>query len=182
MRILRSSSKKGLIITGVVVVLVLGAAGAYWWMSQSDQNQIASGEQAAEQAGNFVKEEDIDAEPAPTQNNEEKVIISDPEDNNSGTPPEKPNLTRAEQSGDDIRIAATFSDASSGNCRLLMSKEGYQDIERTVKIIVAPNYYTCNGFRIPRSEMPVGGQWQVRVIHEQDGRSTSSDEKTITVS
>lgn len=103
------------------------------------------------------------------------------DENNNSNAPEKPQITRAEQTANgSIRIAATLSNASTGDCLLTLS-QGAQTIKKTASIIVGPSYYTCDGFLVSRSELPSGGEWQATVYHERDGASTASDTKVINV-
>lgn len=133
---------------------------------------------------NYVDDEDQPLTDGTTPA-EDKVIIPAP-DSNTGTDDtetaiEKPVITRAELSGDNIRISAIFSEPSSGNCLVTIEKAGHTAITKTASIIVGPSYYTCNGFRIPRTELPASGVWTVTVTHQLEGRVTISDPKTLTL-
>lgn len=113
----------------------------------------------------------------------DKVITpSTPSDSNPPEQtPEKPVITRAEASGDFLRISAILNQPSTGTCLLTLEKSGLSPVTKTAPIIVGPSYYTCNGFRIPLTDLPSGGEWSVIVTHQHEGKSTPSDTKTINV-
>lgn len=115
---------------------------------------------------------------------DDKVIA--PSTNNSASqdqsiPPEKPAITRAEQSGDYIRISAIFTKISTGTCALTLEKVGSSTISKSASIIVGPSYYTCNGFKVSRTELPSSGEWTAKITHQLDSKTTVSDTKTIIV-
>jgi len=171
-------NKKILIISLVsLVVIALGAILAYKFLSQGQDPS-----NSVPPDSNFVEDKNQPLTDGNTPN-QDKVITPDQSgsDSSPGEQPEKPSITRAEQSGSNIRVSAILTNASSGTCLLTLRKNGAADITKTVPITVGPSYYTCNGFLVPRSEIPSGGEWQATVTHQLNGKSTTSDTKTITV-
>lgn len=179
------------IILSVIVVTLL-AVGAGYALWQNNQLSPRTDEQAEEdnQQGRITEDqvEDSDDQPPATQpkpdDPDNKVIVApstdDPEPNNPGNII-APQISRAEQSGDNIRVAASFDTATSGTCELRLEKAGAETVTKTVEIIVAPSYYACNGFRLPVSELSAGGEWSTRVIHRLNGQAASSDTKKFVV-
>lgn len=97
------------------------------------------------------------------------------EEPSHGTP-EKPLITRATQTSDgSLRVSAMFSNTSSGECTIRLQKHGVSSIEKSAKIIVGPSYYTCDGFLISRSDIPVAGVWTVSIIHKEGSTSAESE-------
>lgn len=102
---------------------------------------------------------------------------------NQAAAPEIPKIIMSEgiQSGDSIRVSATLNNASNGKCILRLEKTGYSSIVKEAPVVVAPSNYACDGFRVPRSELPVGGQWSAIVTHELSGKNSTSERKAFNV-
>lgn len=190
MNIIKNTKNKKLAITLTsVLVIALGAVGVYAVMQQratNDENITT-----ATREENTVSEEDKNLPVNPSTNQTEaeqtnednetgdnKVITPAPTETD-GSAPEKPSVTRAEQSGDAVRVSAILSEPSNGTCTLML-KNGSHTVEKSAAVIVGPSYYTCNGFRVPVSELG-SGNWTATVMHTQNGSSTTSDRKTITI-
>jgi hypothetical protein len=170
-------NKKILLIIALTVVLFASGAGAlYLWK----KDKIApSADNPVTQENTSVKDKNQPIINAPS-GSEDKVITPTPTPESESSL-EKPNITRAEQSGDYIRVSAIFSNASSGTCLLRLEKAGAQTITKTAEIIVGASYYTCNGFRIPRSELAAPGEWTATIIHQNNNQIEESDKKIINV-
>lgn len=96
------------------------------------------------------------------------------------TPPEKPYLSRAEQTSQSvIKAVATFQQESLGYCELQLSKSGQQTISREAYIVVGSSYYSCS-FSMDDSSL-VKGQWNLAIIHHIGSATTSSDVESIEV-
>lgn len=121
----------------------------------------------------------------------DKQLEISPEDSEKKDPPKieekqtktniKPQITMAEQNGEQIAVRAIVNGASKGNCILSIEKEGQQKIERTAILAVGPSYYMCQGFNIERSAFPVTGQWTVKVRLESDNAEGQSDPTAINI-
>lgn len=114
----------------------------------------------------------------PAQNNTETPSVDT--ENSSNVTPEKPNITRAEQSGSNLKVTAIFHSSSSGSCELRLSKSGQKTISQKTSIVTGPSYYAC-GFSVAISSLPAKGQWSAVIVHYISGASTTSDSKTIEV-
>lgn len=173
----KKKNKKLLII--IVVVSLLAIAVIAWFFLKPN-TITAPSTLPKSQEDNYVDDGNqplTDGKPG----TEDKVITpTTPPSSESGNI-EKPTITRAEQNGDFIRISVVLTDASSGTCVVSLSKSGESTLEKSARIVVGPSYYTCDGFRIPRSELGASGEWQVVVSHTYNDQRSDSDKKTITI-
>lgn len=173
---------KKLLIFISVAVLLLASVGVYLWM-KSDTAQKQEVAQNNPQTDNIVTDKDQPLTNG-TSSGQDKTITTKPDNQATSDPnaadPEKPTITRAEVSGDYVRVSATFSRPSSGTCRLSLEKKGAASVVKDAQIVVGPSYYTCDGFRIPKSEFS-SGQWTGTVTHILSGKSTVSDNITLNV-
>lgn len=175
------NKKIPLIISIIVLLIGISAIGVYIMLqptSEADKPPITV-------ENNYVEDKDQPLINQPSQNDqnatdEDKIIAPSPQSSN-GSDLEKPNISRADITRGDIRVVATFTMPSSGTCELLLEKQGYATIVKQAKVVVAPSYYTCNGFRVPITELPSKGEWQAKIIHKQDSSSIESDIKIINV-
>ncbi|MEX0748990.1 MAG: hypothetical protein WD467_02160 [Candidatus Saccharimonadales bacterium] len=172
-----------------VAILTLGVGYA---VMQSDTSKINSdtAQDSNSSTSDYSDSNDrVDEDQVPEdRNNDAKNVQPDgdkrvePEEQPPENPPiEKPHITRYEQSGDAIRVSAIFNTISSGTCRLTLEKAGHESIVRSAEVVVGPNYYACDGFRIPIAELPAMGEWKVSVAHLQGNQSVSSDTYKVTV-
>jgi hypothetical protein len=174
----KNKYKMSLIILGAALLLCAAAVGAYLFVKSND---AAKKQQEALKSIDANKDgsEGKSTIPGDTTTKDDKNIIPSPPENSQSSNLEKPTLTRAEQSSENIRVSAIFTQPAYGTCEAVFSKEGYSTITKTASIILGPSYYTCNGFLIPMSEFPAKGPWIVKVIHRQDNRVVESDPQTI---
>lgn len=177
MKIKSTKRTKKIIIIAIIIFIFALAAGAFYLYS-NQKNNNDKGLSTVE--NNRVEDKDqklTDGElPA-----EDKTIVSDESTPISGGNIEVPNVTRAEQTGDFIRVSALFSKPSSGRCILKIQRPGANTISREAQIIVGPSYYVCNGFRIPVADLPSKGAWDIIVVHEAEGKTANSEKKRINV-
>lgn len=183
----KSLTKRTFIISAVVILLLGGGAFALWrptselnnekLTESADNTSTVEPEQAEGQESAESKDGDLPQKP-PYQENRQNEVTTQGTDN--GAPPEKPRVTRAEQSGDTIKVTAIFNAQSSGSCELRLSKTGEPSLVRTTGIVTGPSYYVC-GFNVPRSELSSGGRWQAVVVHKIGSSSASSDPKIVEV-
>lgn len=166
------TKNKKLILLGLLFLGISGTAGAAYVINQRDDSTPPVTTER-----NYVEDEDQPLTNG-TPGTEDKVITPSESayDTDETMQLEKPNITRAEQSGDFIRVSALLSQPSTGECKASFTKDGSASLDKRAKIIVGPSYYTCNGFRIPRSEFAPSGQWKVTVTHELNGKQAVSNE------
>lgn len=176
-------TRRKLVIGGLLILIIL--VGICFYMYQ--QNKNYNEQQLSTVEKNYVSNEDkkkstdssSQNKSSTTPSSDEKTIPSNATVD-SGAVPEKPNITRAEQSGDSIRVSAIFTQATNGKCILKLEKNG-STITKEADIIIGASYYTCNGFRIPRSEIPTSGEWQASVTHSLNGKTSDTEVKIINV-
>lgn len=60
-------------------------------------------------------------------------------------------------------ISAILGNIVSGNCDVLITKEGSKDITVSSTIIRRGNYYSCDGFEIPITDFDSDGQWNIKI-------------------
>lgn len=117
-----------------------------------------------------------------TDTDDSGTTISDSKSNiqTPTTPPEKPYLSRAEQTSQGlIKAVATFQQESLGYCELQLSKSGQQTVSREAYIVIGSSYYSCS-FSMNDSNL-AKGQWNAAIIHHIGDASTSSDVEYIEV-
>jgi hypothetical protein len=168
-------NKKVLIISVVSLLFVALMASAL--IIPRLNRSTVPGEDSVPTDSNFVEDTNQPLTDGTTPK-EDKVLTADQTPTSSSI--EKPTITRAEQSGDYIRVSAILSTASNGSCILTATKSGSPNITKTTAITVGPSYYTCDGFRISKSEFSTG-EWSVAVTHELNGKTATSDTKVINV-
>ncbi len=175
-------SKKKLALL-IACLLLLGSVGGY--IAYSVNKTADNNKKLSTVEDNQVEDEEQplvdDYEDSTNSSGKEKVLQPSASSRSAQNSLEKPNITRAEQTGDFIRVSAIFSQSSSGRCILKISKVGQPTIQKEVSIVVGPSYYACNGFRVPRTEIPSAGKWDIIVVHELNGEAVNSDRKTINV-
>ena len=180
-----SKAKLLLIIGGVVIVLTgLGISYFFYTKSQDYKN--------AQQTKDIDNTSGIKEDQVPSEGTNQPNELPSKDQNNStgnqssgttetpSTPPEKPDLVRADQSGSSVKIVANFAQSSPGYCEARFTKSGSSDISKTTQIVIGPSYYTCT-FVIPSDTFISKGDWNVVVIHHVGNATTSSDSKSVEV-
>jgi len=177
-----------IIIPAFLIIVGSGMAWAYStnnWPFGSPQsvnkdNTVDTKEEYNNKDSSINNQEETTPQTSPSTTTEGKTSQTNNTVNQANTP-ETPNITRAEQSGNSIRVSAIFNNASNGKCVLRLEKAGSSSIVKEALIIVGPSYYACNGFLVPKTELSTGGEWSAIVTHELDGKSSTSERKTFNV-
>ena len=176
-----SKRRKIIIFAVILALIVAGGAGTYYYMNRGGDPES---EKLKTVENNYVDSKDLknnqDSSGSSSSQHGEKVTSSNTNVDSEASP-EKPNITRAEQTGEYVRVSVVLTQASNGRCTLKLEKNGYSTLTKEVPVIIASTYYTCNGFRVPRSELPVGGEWVATVEHYLNGKKSSSDRRMINV-
>ena len=174
------NKNKKLVITILSALVLLAAAGVFFALKKG---QINSSSEPVTKESNNVTNTDQPLTTDSAISSENKTLSPSPETSNptqTGAP-EKISITRAEASGEYFRVSGITSGPSSGSCILKLEKQGFTTITESAPIIVGPNYYTCDGFRIPLAKFPARGEWAVSITHQLGDRSTVSDIKNVTI-
>lgn len=170
--------RKKFFVIVLIIIALLAAVSVYALNTTNEQEKDTpsrtSSHQDKDSSPSKKKQEKEAEKPATTDNDQSKDAIQAEDVEPSGADIEAPNITRAEQTGDFIRVSALFSNPSSGSCTLKFEQTGQQTIQTEAPIVVGPSYYTCNGFRVPVSQFPSKGAWNITVTHNLNGKSASS--------
>src|SRR5690554_558549 len=131
MKIKNKSKNKKIIIAAIVAVVVLVAGTFFWYFNNQDNKQ----EEPKTTEKNYVTKEDENisstgelAIQTDESSTDEKIIR--PGANNTSGTPEKPNITRAEQTGDFIRVSTFLNKPSNGKCILKLEKAGVPTVSK----------------------------------------------------
>lgn len=176
-------------LISIIVILLLAAGGGYaLWQSQGAPDLIETVTDDSKKESSTEREQKEAEDTETGRITEDQVVDNDSDDTepssndtSNQSSPEKPEITRANQRDDKIKVAAIFDESSNGQCILRVSKEGEDTIKRTADIMTAPSYYACDGFSIPVSEFPSGGRWSVTVTHKIGEATTKSEVKYVEV-
>lgn len=80
-------------------------------------------------------------------------------------------ITYADVKDDELTIRVNIDQfLQSGNCNLTLSKNGVTHYSQSVGIVESVTTSTCDGFKIPTSELP-SGNLQVEINLDSDGKS-----------
>lgn len=191
MKIQKKSKKKIIIILSVILVIILSSVafasinhiGPFEENTKEkvrqnkDKIKIKKEKQQSDNPNDADQQASSDTSldnPGPKTTPTEEPI-------NPSTPPEVPLVTRAEQSGDYIRVAGVLKSPSNGTCTLRLEKAGHSPLIKQASVVLGPSYYTCDGFRIAKSELPSLGSWTASITHTLNNQSSISELKTINV-
>ncbi|MBI2798430.1 hypothetical protein HYX70_04020 [Candidatus Saccharibacteria bacterium] len=87
-----------------------------------------------------------------------------------------PQITTIDQNATTVMVRAMVNNATTGTCTLKLQKTGQADITQTAPIARVTSYYACQGFNVPKSQIPINGEWTVTVLFANDqGNGQSGD-------
>jgi len=123
----------------------------------------------------------IDYSPAKPSDNEKNNEAKKSED--YGNNPENPMPTDSsigitlaaagqDQGGGPVIVKVLLQNINDGVCRLAL-KQGQKVIEKTGSVTRQNNYYTCDGFSIPFSDVQVGGAQLTLTVTATNGASNN---------
>lgn len=169
-----NNKQKRLLIIATVLVIIAAAFALYKYSGKdgSVANRIPG----------------IDYSPAKPSDNEanDKAKQSD----SYGQDPGSPNTTDSnlgitfaaagqDTDGGDVTVKVLLQNITDGVCHLTL-KQGQAVVERTVNIVRQSNYYTCDGFNIPFSQVQVGSAQLTLTVNATNG-ATNYATKDITI-
>ncbi len=181
---IKTRSKKPLIIATVIAGLLLISGVVYAIYTQQSQDHNVSDSSDTSQ----IKESEGASKDAPTSELPPKGSINtnepetDASDNSSDTPPaaiEVPKIERASQSGDTVKVVASFQKASQGKCEARFQRASGV-VKRTTGIVLGPAYYSCS-FSIPTAEFPSSGSWSLSLSHLSGTSVSTAPIQTLSV-
>lgn len=126
----------------------------------------------------------IDFSPATPKDNTNNDQVK--QDSSKTSPNSSSNLsatiTRATQLPDTktLVVRALIEGATSGTCTLELSQNENVGFTKQVSISQQNNVFTCNGFDVPRAELPGVGEWTIKLT-VNDGTTTVSASQNITI-
>lgn len=167
--------RKKFIITLFAILAVAVSVGVFVYIGGSDKNNDPSSGKAKPEKRE--RKEQSKQESVSSENEQEKDAVRISDSTPSSSNVETPNITSAQLVGDYIRVSAIFSKPSSGKCILKFEQTGQTKLQKEAPIVVGPSYYVCNGFRVPASELPAKGKWNIIVIHELNGKTARSNKE-----
>ena len=189
MKINKVSKKTPIVLASFLAAILLASGIAFSIMQQNNATQSNEEQTKAVDETSSVKENQVedsgnssnDGASLPEKTSSYAPVETDTDNPDSSTSsPERPTVSRANQSNDQITVVATFQQESAGYCELQLTQPGQTTISRQANIVVGPSFYTC-GFRLQRSEIPNSGQWAAVIIHHIGSNSTSSNPETFEV-
>ncbi len=172
--------RPSMIAAGAVILLAVAGVGAWAYSANTEPEVVSTADSHVEKPKQKQPANQKDENPPETVPNEEK-IIQPGADIDQGASPEKPDITRAEQVGDFLRVAIILKDPSNGSCTLRLEKLGFATVTKDAAVIVGPSYYTCNGFRVAKTDLATTGDWTATVDHKLNGKTSSSESRVIHV-
>lgn len=177
----RNSSKKGLIISLLSILLIgIGAAAVYFLYYQpTKETQTVD----TPQTNTVTPQED---DKSHQDSNDKQDFLDDQSNNNpdntqptnTGTSPTTATLSFSAKSTEDTVIITTnLSSTSSGTCKLTITG-GPTTVTKSAQVIYSPEYSSCAGFSIAKSEINAS-TWTIKLdVSSPAGVQT----KTITYS
>lgn len=169
--------KRKKVLVFIFVIFVLAISGVAAFALQSNDNMDSDPSSGKAKPEKTEKKEKAKQEVVSSNDEQEKDAVRIESSTPSSNSVETPNITRAEQVGDLIRVSAIFNNPSSGKCVLRFEKSGQATLQKEAPVVIGPSYYACNGFRVPVSELPSKGKWSIIVIHELNGKSARSNKE-----
>lgn len=181
-----NKNRKIILSFAILVTTVLIGIGVYVFVKQNNENRRQQESLESIDANKAQNEKPIQGtspEDSASSSNQvtddgKTIVPTDPA-TNSDSDLEKPVITRAEQTGMNVRVSAIFTQPAYGSCTVIFEKQGEKAISRSAQVVVGSSYYSCNGFLIPISDFSSKGEWQVKITHENNGKTATSDTKSV---
>lgn len=165
---------KIVLITLLALTLLGGLAFAgYRYLRPKNNSSLEASEKTKEQT------EKNDAERAKSSENK-NYNQGDNQGQNTQAGNLSVTITSIGQSGQTVYINAIIDGATSGSCKLSLTKND-KKIEKTATIGLQVSYYICQGFNINSSEFPEKGEWDASIEATSTKGSGRSETKKVNV-
>ncbi len=178
---MRISSKKPFYkrkkVVALFLIIFVIITGATVFALRSNDNKSTNPSSGKAKPEKTEKKESVKQESVASDSEQEKEAVRVSDSVASSDSIEAPNITRAEQIGDFIRVSAIFNNPSNGKCILKFEQAGQTRLQKEAPVVIGPSYYACNGFRVPRSELPNSGGWNIIIIHELNGKTARASKE-----
>lgn len=163
------------LLSAVLLLLVLEKTGVTNFYSKDEPAQDTGAQDSIDytppteeelQVSEDEKVKNIDNAPT-TEKAEEKVIIEE---------------AYYDESAAELVVKTKLMGLNWSTCELIVSGPD-QEITKTAKSIYQPEYSSCLGFGIDRSEFKKSGEWTILLrATTVDGATSSSEAKKVTIS
>ena len=91
-------------------------------------------------------------------------------------------ITRATVKNNTLTVAAIVNNATALDiCTLVISKNGQAEVKLSKPVVYQTSYYSCQNFVYDTTQLPTNGNWQVKVIINDDPLEGQSDVQEITI-
>jgi cytoskeletal protein RodZ len=181
-----NNKKRNILLLVITLGLVLSSVFIFWYVNRhnsiqnnreiTEQNDNTSGKKQSQVINPQTTTKDTSNSRLPQKNaaTSNSPASSDHESTTTiSSDVEKPAITRAEQSGDMIKVVATYSNTPRGNCQLRATIPNQTTLSYEAPIVIGPSYYVCS-FTIPVSSFPVSGNWTVNLFQQVDTSKSES--------
>lgn len=151
-----------LLIVVLAVVLVAGGVIAYYFVN------------AQEESSTILKQDSPDESEAKQQLEDKKNTIEHQDEQASGGATSNESITlNVQQQNDTVVISTKLNGVSSGKCTLSL-KGNSKSFSSNADIIYQPEFSTCAGFLVQKSELG-NGTWDIKLeIQTPNGTSSKS--------
>lgn len=157
-------SKKALIVSlSIILVLAISAFAVYGYIEKQKNDQGNDSSQTAVEGDSTSKE---DSEKIANKNAEQKQELLDKEatSTNQNTPQPVTNDSislSAEDDDDTVTVLTKLSTLPSGTCTLTV-KNGNKTVTQTAEVLFQPQYSSCAGFSVSKSNLGKG-VWSINL-------------------
>ena len=172
-----AKNKKVLLILTIVAVIGAGAA-VYVKMTRPETPKTDQ---------EILREQEKEAGPTdPKTDNEAYRRQQQAEQNssnaNSGNPTNSATISIGSLSQDasNVYVSAIVEGQTTGTCTVRFTS-GSQTVIKTAPLGLVTNYYACQGFTVPKTELPTKGLWDVKIEFINGSTTGSTSTQKITV-
>lgn len=165
----KKSLNRTLLITSLLAVVLMGV-GIYIYLQNRQQTPLTEQQTLQRQ-----EQEQAEKEPKPSSESQQRQA------NQGQDAGVNPTITSLGQSGSTIYVSAIVESQKTGNCTLELTQAGSPTITKSAPVGLVSSYYACQGFNIERSAFAKPGNWSAIVRFEGNGKSGSSERKSLTV-
>jgi hypothetical protein len=154
----------------LLIISVLFFASAFFLLKITNKtNPIKNSEKNDQQVTRPVNSIDYGPptdEEANAGDEQKKIILEKESTNNIPSKTIDLVIVDASQYGSEIEIRAFVPNhTENGSCVFLFSKEGQQDIQKTMPATADASTTTCMTLTVPTSEYPVSGKWNLAITY-----------------
>lgn len=175
----KKSSKKRIVLILIVVLLLLGAAigGLLYRNYSEDKTQKSSGTRPQNTIDYSPADEDDNKAIEDVKGNpsKEPTTVDNQTSNPSGVVDFSVTVTGANPDNTNklLRVSTLVNGTQNGTCTLTVSKAGQTSVTAINQVELQNNSYVCPNFSIPFSQFSTGGEWNVSVSVNSNGKTVA---------